>query len=199
MTTRRYCFADIWQAARGVKIGQKFGREDNGRRVRIRSTCCSLASPFVFIDLWPQDDLGARSSGHARSLLVEERTNERTNDFVACRIRSAIRALIWPGVREKRKASKEKCRRENRTLDTSIKAPRDFSPPVCIPWKGLRPCCLPSSCPLVRFFSVPVRSADVTLGCLVDGVFCAVERHNDTLSKNCQCRRMQRIGFHGVH
>lgn len=36
-------------------------------------------------------------------------------------------------------------------------------------------------------------SADVTLGCLVEHVFCAVERHNDTGQKLSMRRR---IGFH---
>lgn len=126
---------------------------------------------------WPQDDFGA---------VERTRTVASGERFVrVVRVTGvAFHALIWRGVRERRSASKKQCRRECRS--SRIDKPASESG-LSFTYLPLSPVLRPpirsfSSCLLSDSFGT-CSPANVTLGCLVDGVFCAVERHNDTGQK----------------
>lgn len=143
-----------------------------------------LSVPFRFRRARPRDDLGAVE--RTRTVASGEAAG---NGFVQTGP-GTVRALIWQ--RERRKASKEKCRREKEGQARSsnidkrarvrgrtffrISIPRAWSYVLAVSSSSS------SSSPVADSFGT-CSLANVTLGCLVDGVFCAVERHNDTGQK----------------
>jgi len=148
------------------------------------STCGSLVS-FHFHRSWPQDDLGAVE--RTRTVASGEAVgNENGPD--------TFRALIWQRDAKRAKRSvAESEKKDNRSsnIDKLARSKPDCLSPIYSRVRVL----VVSSSSLVSDSFGTCSPANVTLGCLVDGVFCAVERHNDTGQK-LSMLRMRRIGFH---
>ena len=145
-----------------------------------------LSVSFHFHRSWPQDDLDA----------VERTRTVASGEAAGNESSTRSRYLPRINLAERRKASKGKCRREweRKTADPQISINSRVLSPI---WYSCYVLAVSSSSSssLVSDSFGTCSPASVTLGCLVDGVFCAVERHNDTRQK-LSMLHIRHIGFH---
>lgn len=146
-----------------------------------------LSVPHRFHRSWPQDDLGAVE--RTRTIASGEAAGNDPSSS-----KCAFRALIWRETQnEQGEVSSNDSVLEYR-WEVLIRIWIFFAS-IYPTLEDSHPCCLLSSPRLLFDSFYTCSSADVTLGCLDDGAFYAVVRHND-IEQKLSMPRTRRIGFH---